>query len=72
MITQVLPGSPAEKSGLQPGDVIAGLNGVILENSAALPKALADVQPGTRVKLTIVRDGREYTVVCEVAEARSR
>jgi Do/DeqQ family serine protease len=72
MITQVLPGSPAEKSGLQPGDVIAGLNGVILENSAALPKALADVAPGSRVKLTIVRDAREYTVVCEVAEARSR
>jgi S1-C subfamily serine protease len=52
--------------------VIAGLNGVILENSAALPKALADVAPGSRVKLTIVRDAREYTVVCEVAEARSR
>jgi serine protease Do len=72
LVTAVLPGSPAEKCGIQPGDILAGIDGVIVQNPAALPKLLAGKKSGSRVKLSVVRDGTEYTVPCEVAAAPSR
>ncbi len=72
LVTAVLAGSPAEKCGLQPGDIIAGIDGVIVNNPAALPKLLSGKKSGTTVKLSVVREGNEYTVPCEVAAAPSR
>lgn len=67
LVTQVKAGSPAEKAGIQPGDIIVGVNGQILENPAGLQRALAGKVVGTRVQLSVIRDGREYTVQAEVA-----
>jgi Do/DeqQ family serine protease len=72
LVTGVLPGSPAEKCGIQPGDIIAGVDGVLVQSPAALPKMLAGKKAGSRVKLSVVRDGSEYTVPCEVADAPTR
>lgn len=67
LITQVKPGSPAEKSGLRRGDIIVGVNGKILPDPAGLHRALEGKAPGTRMQLNIFRDGREYTAQVEVA-----
>ena len=65
-IEKVIPGSPAEKAGLQPGDVLYALYGVRLakENSAALAKARREWKPGQSVTYTIKREGvdREITL----------
>lgn len=68
LITQVKPNSPAERAGLQPGDVIIGVNGQLLENPSGLPKALAGKAAGSKVQLNVVRDGREWRVMSEVAD----
>jgi S1-C subfamily serine protease len=68
LITQVKPNSPAERAGLQPGDVIIGVNGQLLENPSGLSKALAGKTAGTKVQLNVVRDGREWRVMSEVAD----
>jgi len=67
LVTQVKPGSTAEKAGLQPGDVIVGVGGQILPDPAGLQKALSGKPVGTRIQLNVIRDGREYTVQAEVA-----
>jgi len=67
-VTQVKPGSPAERAGVQIGDVIVRINGEVLENPAALQKALSGKKAGTRLQVSVVREGREYAVVMEVAE----
>jgi serine protease Do len=67
LVTQVKAGSPAEKAGIQPGDVIVGVNGQILPDPSGMQRALAGKGVGTRVQLTVIRDGREYTVQTEVA-----
>lgn len=65
-IFKVIKGSPAEKAGLQPGDILYALNGVRLakDNDAALAKARKEWKPGQSVTYTIKREGvdREITL----------
>jgi S1-C subfamily serine protease len=65
-ITKVVPDSPAEKAGLQPGDVLTALNGVPLtkKNEAELAKVRKQWQPGQSVTYTVERQrqGRDITL----------
>lgn len=58
-VVKVLQGSPAEKAGLQPGDVLYALNGVrIAQNSKeALAKARQEWKPGQSVTYSVKRAG---------------
>jgi serine protease Do len=69
LITDVLTGSPAEKAGLKRDDVIRKFNGRPVEDILALRSRVADVDPGTKIELTILRAGKEQTVSAEITEA---
>jgi C-terminal processing protease CtpA/Prc len=58
-VEKVIQGSPAEQSGLQPGDVLYALNGVriVQEDRAALVAARKEWKPGQSVIYTIKREG---------------
>jgi carboxyl-terminal processing protease len=58
-VVAVLPGSPAEKAGVKPGDLIDEIDGAPTRQSSVvqLQRALAG-QPGTTVKVTLVREER--------------
>ena len=71
IVAQVTPGSPASRAGLQNGDVIAQLNGQKLPNGSALQLAIADVTPGTKVQLGILRNGHAQNVDLTVGEFHS-
>ncbi|KUJ70251.1 protease [Streptomyces albus subsp. albus] len=58
----VIPGGPADKAGLKPGDVITKLDGTIIDSGPTLISEIWTHQPGDKVKLTYQRDGRESTV----------
>ena len=64
LVANVESGSPAEKAGLQPGDVVLGVNGQKVDNSADLPRIIGDQKPGSVVRLSIWRDrkARELNV----------
>jgi serine protease Do len=59
LVAQVEKGSPAEKAGLKPGDVLLGVNGKAIERSAELPPLVAAVKPGTKATFELWRDGRK-------------
>ena len=61
-VVSVMKGSPAEETGLRPGDVITGLDSWTVMDSRALTAYLASRQPGTRVTLSAVREGRARQV----------
>jgi serine protease Do len=64
LVANVEAGSPAEKGGLQAGDVVIGVNGQKVDNSADLPRIIGEQKPGTSVRLSVWRDRktREITV----------
>lgn len=63
-VGHVKPGSLAERAGLEPGDVIIGIDGQPIRTADELIRAAKALAVGQSVPLTVVRDGqyREITV----------
>jgi serine protease Do len=61
-VSDVTSGSPAEKAGIKPEDVVVSMDGVRVENREALTQYIAAKAPGTPVKLEIIRAGSPVSV----------
>lgn len=59
LVGDVEAGSPAAKAGIKSGDVITAINGESVKDSNVLRNEIAQLQPGTSVKITVLRDGKE-------------
>jgi len=62
IISQILPGSPAAQAGLKLNDVITKINDQQIDGTHPISSVLLHTRPGDRVKLTIIRDGKQQTV----------
>ncbi len=62
LVTGAIPGSPAEKSGLQRGDIMLSLNGEPLRDAADLMTHLSATQPGTQLVISLDRNGSTLEV----------
>jgi serine protease Do len=58
LVTEVRPGGPGEKAGLEPGDIILALDDTPVRNSADLPPLVGATPPGQARMLTVARDGQ--------------
>ena len=58
LVNDVLTGSPAEKAGLEPGDVIRSVDGIAIDDSSDLPPVIGAMAPGATAKLDILRNGK--------------
>ncbi len=58
VITEIKPDSPAQKAGLQAGDLITSLGGRAVQSDASLLALLANHQPGETVQVDFLRNGR--------------
>ncbi len=65
VVTRVLPGSPAEKAGLKPEDIIIEANGKPIADFLQLRNIVGLLRVGDKVELKVLRDGksRKHTVV---------
>ena len=61
-VVEVTPGGPAEKGGLQPGDIVTSINGSGVESSTDLTRKVAQTAPGDNLRLELLRDGRSQTL----------
>lgn len=66
LVVQVADGGPADKGGLEAGDVIISFDGNDIPTSAALPHVVGLVQPGTRASVEIVREKKRRKLTVEV------
>lgn len=58
----VIPGSPAEKAGLKAEDIITKVDNVAIDERNSLISVLGRHSVGDKVKLTILRDGKDQTI----------
>lgn len=68
LVQRVEPGGPAEKGGLEAGDIILKFNGANIEKSSDLPRLVGATRPGTKGTLTVWRKGAAKEVVLTIAE----
>jgi len=72
VVTQVEPGSPGAKAGLQIGDVITELNGHKVDDAGELQVLIGQQKPGTKVELTVLRDGKSMNIPVTLEELGKR
>lgn len=68
LVANVEAGSPAEKGGLQPGDVVTAVNGQKVDSSADLPRIIGEQKPGTTVRLSVWRDRKNREINVTLGE----
>ena len=61
-VVRTRPGSPAEKAGLKPGDIIDLIDGMEVESRAAFEAAVDAKRPGAEVRLRVLSGGRERRI----------
>ena len=62
VVTEVTPDAPGAKAGLKAGDVITGINGQEINTAGELQMKVQQQQPGSTIKLSVMRDGKDMTV----------
>jgi serine protease Do len=72
VVTEVTPGAPGDKAGLKSGDVITGMNGQNVSTAGELQMKVQQEQPGSTIKLAVMRDGKEMTVPVTVEQMGSK
>ena len=73
MILEVEPGTPAEKAGLKPYDVIVEVDGQPVKDANDLLFKIADIRPGTKVDIKVIRNQgkEEKTLTANITEYKS-
>ena len=67
-VAGLVRGSPGERAGLRPGDVLLGMNGNAIQSSSQALALFAGTRPGQEVKLKIQRNGREMTLQMQMGK----
>ncbi len=72
LVQDITAGSPADRAGLRPYDVITSLDDRTIENDDQLIREISARAPGSPARLRLVRDGREQTFTVKLAERPGR
>ncbi len=68
LVAGVTPGDPAEKAGMEAGDVIISLNGETVEDSSDLTRKIGQMSPGSEATVGFWRDGEKKEVSVTLGE----
>ena len=68
LVQDVTPGSPAERAGLRPYDLITAIDGQSVDGDGPAIRAVARSEPGRAARLEFLRDGRRQSVTVRLAE----
>jgi serine protease Do len=66
LVNSIVPGTPAAASGLKPGDVIIQIGDKTIDNAAELGQVAADLLPGTKTTLKLIRNRKLITTTVMV------
>ena len=72
LVHKVMPDTPAEKAGVQHGDVIRKVDGRKVDDSKELANIISHKRPGDKVQLTLLREGKEKEFTVELIKFPTR
>ncbi len=70
-VAKVEPGGPAEKAGIQEGDVILKFNSISIEKRSDLPRIVGAAKPGSKATVTVWRKGAAKDIIVTIGEAEA-
>jgi serine protease Do len=70
LVNSVEKGGPAEKAGVEAGDIVLKADGREVRTSSELPRIVTMIKPGNKVNLTIWRKGAQKDIAVTVAEIK--
>lgn len=68
LVQEVQPGGPADKAGLQPGDIITAVDDLAIKDGDDLVNNIAARRPGTTARIGYMRDGKAATTTITVGD----
>ncbi len=68
IIAGVIKNGPGDKAGLKPGDILVAIDGKPITDSNDMTNLIAQLQPGSKTKLTVLRKAQETTVEAVVGK----
>jgi serine protease Do len=68
LVRGVEAGAPAEKAGIEAGDIILKFDGKAIDKSSDLPRLVGNAKPGSRATVTVFRRGSQRDLIVTVAE----
>ena len=68
LVNSVKPGLPAEEAGVKRGDVIVAVDGKPVESTNEVVRLVSAKEPGSSVRLTVLRSGKEVTLTAKLAD----
>ncbi len=71
LVGGVEPGSPADKAGVEAGDIITRFDGKVIDKSSDLQRSVASTKPGSKSTLTVFRRGSTKDLSVVIAEAEA-
>jgi serine protease Do len=72
LVSKVSEGSPAERAGLEVGDVIIKADGTRIQRARDLTEVIQDKEKGEKIKLEVIRDRKARSIEVEIEEESSR
>ncbi|GFO62580.1 DegQ family serine endoprotease [Geomonas paludis] len=70
LVAEVMKDSPAEKAGVKGGDIILEYDGHVIKDMAELPRRVAATPVGKKVKLVVLRDGKQVPLQVTVEKLK--
>ena len=68
LVRGVENGSPADKAGVEAGDIITRFDGKVIEKHSDLPRLVGSIKPGTKSAMTVFRRGSSKELAVTIAE----
>ncbi len=68
LVLEVNPGSPADKAGLQDGDVVVAFDGKTVTTASELTRVVGNTKPGINTATKIIRNGKTQTVMVKLGD----
>lgn len=72
VITQVIPNSPAQRSGLEVGDVITNVNGTNVKNANDVVNAIAFLRVDSKANIEVLRQNKKVDVTTQISDPQKR